>query len=260
MNVFPQEGLMKSLYSNGNIESEINFKDSVREGEAKFYYENGYIKEERNYLNGRVDGLVKIYADSGKLKEVFIIENGRREGPTSLFDVNGNYLADVYYEAGKLIVQPILEDYYASSNSQSEYGTGKVKIENTENNSPKESDDLLIPPEVEEEKLENDSAFFSIIEVIPEPVGGMEAIYKKLIYPSEARNNEITGTVKVQAFIDEFGEVMEAKVVEGIGFGCDDVARNAIYYAKFKPGLQKGKPVKTMLIIPIEFKPAKDKE
>ena len=255
MSVFSQEGLVKSFYSNGNVDSEINYKDSVREGEAKFYYENGNIKEERNYLNGRVDGLVKIYADSGKLKEVFVIENGRREGPTNLFDVNGNYLADVYYEAGKLVVQPILEDYYASSNGQSEYSTGKVKVQYTETNSSKESDDLLIPPEVEEEKLENDSAFFSTIEVMPEPVGGMEAIYKKLIYPSEARNNEIRGTVKVQAFIDEYGEVMEANVVEGIGFGCDDVARNAIYYAKFKPGLQKGKPVRTMMIIPIEFKP-----
>jgi len=65
---------------------------------------------------------------------------------------------------------------------------------------------------------------------------------------------------ELQAFIDEYGEVMEAQVVEGIGYGCDDVARNAIYYAKFKPGLQKGKPVRTMIIIPIEFKPEKEKE
>jgi len=260
VNVFPQEGLVKSFYSNGNIESEINYKDNVREGEAKFYYGNGNIKEERIYLNGRVDGLVKIYSDSGKLKEVFVIEDGRREGPTNLFDENGNYLSDVYYEAGKLVIQPIIEDYYASSNDQTEYSTGKVKVENTETKPKKESNDLLLPPEVEEDKLENDSTFFSTIEVMPEPVGGMEAIYKKLIYPSEARNNEIQGTVKVQAFIDEYGEVMEAQVVEGIGYGCDDVARNAIYYAKFKPGLQKGKPVRTMMIIPIEFKPEMDKK
>jgi TonB family protein len=260
VSAFSQEGLIKSFYSNGNVESEINFKNNVREGEAKFYYENGNIKEERIYVNGRVEGLVKIYSESGKLKEVFVIENGRREGPTNLFDENRNYLSDVYYEAGKLVVQPIIDDSYASSNEQTENNLVEKKTEVTETKpkvvKPKKvSNEFLLPPEIEEEKFENDPAFFSTIEVMPEPVGGMEAIYKKLIYPSEARKNEIRGTVKVQAFIDEFGEVTEAQIVEGIGYGCDDVARNAIYYAKFKPGLQKGKPIRTMMIIPIEFKP-----
>jgi TonB family protein len=83
----------------------------------------------------------------------------------------------------------------------------------------------------------------------------MEAIYKKLFYPSEARNNEVVGTVKIQAFVDEYGEVIEADVLEGIGSGCDDVARNAIYFAKFKPGLQKGKPIRATSIISIKFNP-----
>ena len=262
---FSQEGPVKTFFSNGIVSTEINFRDSVREGEAKFYYENGNIKEERIYLNGRVEGLVKIYSDSGKLKEVFVIENGRREGPTNLFDENGNYISDIYYEAGKLVVQPVLEEVYASNNGQQESNTGEEKVENTETKpkvvkKKKTSDEVLLPPVLEEEKFENDPAFFSTIEVMPEPVGGMEAIYKKLIYPTEARNNEIQGTVKVQAFIDEYGEVMEAEVIQGIGYGCDDVARNAVYYAKFKPGLQKGKPVRTMMIIQIEFKPEADEK
>jgi len=265
MSVFPQEGLVKTFYSNGIIESEINYKDKIREGEAKYFYENGNIKEERNYLNGRVDGLVKIYSDSGKLKEVFVIENGRREGPTNLFDKNGNYLTDIIYEAGKLADQPVFGEYIASSNNQAEVKANNEKVDDIETKpnlvkSKDESDELLLPPNIEEEKLENDTTFFSTIEVMPEPAGGMEAIYKKLIYPSAARKNEIRGTVKVKAFIDEYGEVIEAEVVEGIGYGCDDVARNAIYYARFKPGLQKGKPVRTMIVIPIEFKPEMDKK
>jgi len=265
MSIFPQEGLVKTYYPNGNVESEINYKDKIREGEAKYFYENGNIKEERNYLNGRVDGLVKIYSESGKLKEVFVIENGRREGPTNLFDKNGNYLTDIIYEAGKLAVQPVFGEYIASSNNQAEVKTNNKKFDDIETKpnlvkSKDESEELLPPPIIEEEKVENDTTFFSTIEVMPEPTGGMEAIYKKLIYPSAARKNEIRGTVKVKAFIDEYGEVIEAEVVEGIGYGCDDVARNAIYYARFKPGLQKGKPVRTMIVIPIEFKPEMDKK
>lgn len=253
-----QNGVVQSYYSNGNIESEITFKDSVRDGAAKFYYENGNIKEERTYINGKVDGLVQIYSDSGKLKEVYVIEDGRRDGPTSIYDENGNYLSDIYYESGKLLLPVKSEDTFASTDNKTE----SLSSNNENNNgskpkfkSVKRSADDFLPPEIEEEKFENDPAFFSTLEVKPEPIGGMDAIYKKLIYPSEAKANEITGTVKVQAFIDEFGEVMTAEVVEGIGFGCDNVARNAVYYARFKPGLQKGKPIRSMIIIPIEFKP-----
>ena len=260
INASAQDGLVKSYYSNGNIKSEINFRDSVREGEAKFYSENGVLREERVYLNGRVEGLVKNYSETGLLKEIFIIENGKRVGPTSVYDENGNFLSDVYYEAGKLLIPENAEDQYASVNDISKEESIKTISNNSETKpkvvkSKKDPNEYLLPPEIEEEILEDDPAFFSSIEVMPEPVGGMEAVYKKLIYPSEARKNEVTGMVKVQAFVDEYGEVMEAQVIEGIGSGCDDVARNAIYFAKFKPGLQKGKPIRTIIIIPIKFNP-----
>lgn len=259
-NLSAQDGLIKSYYSNGNIKSEINFRDSVRDGEAKFYSENGILREERVYLNGRVEGLVKNYSEAGLLKEIFIIENGKREGPTSVYDENGNFLSDVYFEAGKLVIPEIAEDQYASINANSEKESVKTNSNSNESKpkvvkSKKDPDEYLLPPGIEEEKLEDDPAFFSTIEVMPEPVGGMEAVYKKLIYPSEARKNEVVGTVKIQAFVDEYGEVMEAEVIEGIGSGCDDVARNAIYFAKFKPGLQKGKPIRTIAIISIKFNP-----
>jgi antitoxin component YwqK of YwqJK toxin-antitoxin module len=59
--LFPQDEPVRTYYSSGKVESEIYYKDNIREGEAKFYYENGNIKEERNYVNGRVEGLVKFY-------------------------------------------------------------------------------------------------------------------------------------------------------------------------------------------------------
>lgn len=259
-----QNGVERIFYPDGKIESEITYRDSIREGEAKFFDENGNIKEERYYLNGRVDGLVKIYSDSGKLKEVFVIEEGKREGPTNLFDENGNYLSDVYYEAGRLVIPAAVEDYYASSEIKSENNSTAEKKEEPEIKprviKPKKTtEEMLFPPEIEEEKLEDDPAFFSTVEIMPEPVGGIEAIYKKLFYPSQAKNNEIEGTVKIQAMVDEYGEVLDAVVVEGIGYGCDDAAKNAVYYAKFKPGLQRGKPVRAMITIPIKFGPELDK-
>lgn len=259
-NLCSQDGLVQSLYPNGNLESEINYRDKVREGDAKFYFENGNLKEERTYSNGKVDGLVKIYSESGKLKETFVIENGRREGPTSFFDENGNYLSDKFYENGKIVVESKSEDYFTAEVEETA-ANNFVEPPKVEEQKPrvkknrKINEDFLLPPEIEEEKMEDDPAFFSSIEVMPEPVGGMEAIFRKLIYPSEARKNKVEGVVKIQAFIDEFGEVIDAQVIEGIGSGCDDVARNAVYYAKFKPGMQRGKTVRAIMIIPIKFNP-----
>ena len=92
------------------------------------------------------------------------------------------------------------------------------------------------------------------VEVMPDPIGGMNTIYKKLVYPNEAIENKIEGTVKIQVFIEKNGEVSSAQVVEGIGYGCDENARLSVYYTRFKPGLQKGKRIKVQMIIPIEFK------
>ena len=64
----------------------------------------------------------------------------------------------------------------------------------------------------------------------------------------------------IRAFIDGDGEVLNAEVVEGIGYGCDESARLAVYYHRFKPGLQRGQRIKVQMDIPIEFKLEKDED
>ncbi|MEJ2104772.1 MAG: energy transducer TonB, partial [Ignavibacteriaceae bacterium] len=123
----------------------------------------------------------------------------------------------------------------------------------------KKTNNDLLPPVIEEEKnYEDDPAFYKTVEVMPEPFGGMEAIYKKIGYPEEAKDNDIEGVVSVLTFIDRDGEVIDAQVVQGIGYGCDEAARLAILYHRFKPGLIKGQKVKVQMEIPIEFKLKKE--
>ena len=253
--VFAQGSTVKkTFYPNGKVESEVTFKDSVREGEAKFYYEDGALKEERLYVNGRVAGLVKVYYPNGKLRELINIEDGKREGPTSLFDEDGKYIKDIMYENGIQVVKK--ENPYITQEPKKEVAENKVEIPAAPNNYKKEKKQNyeLPPPPQEKEDMENDPAVYRTVEVMPEPVGGYDAIKKKLIYPKLAKENGIQGTVEVQIVVDNFGEVTSAEVVKGIGYGCDEVARIAVYYTKFKPGLLKGKPVKVQMTVPIEFK------
>ena len=85
-------------------------------------------------------------------------------------------------------------------------------------------------------------------------------IYRLKLCPKRAKEEGIEGTVIIRAFIDRDGEVLDAQVVKGIGYGCDEAARLAILYHRFKPGLQRGKRVKVQLDIPIEFKFNKEED
>lgn len=252
--IFSQDGPVKTYYPDDTLKSIINFSSKARQGEAKFYYPNGKLKEELTYENGKVNGLVKIYNVDGNLKEMFNVEEGKREGPTSLFDSTGQYLKDINYKNGMLVreqnpaeitvSQPVADTTEKEKTISSEKITQlKKKVENES-----------APPAIHEDKPGNDPAYLLTAEIMPEPVGGMKAIMSKLVYPRQAKEDGIQGEVKVKAFIDEYGEVTHAEVIKGIGHGCDESARIAVYYTKFRPGIIKGKPVKIQMVIPIEFK------
>jgi len=252
--VIAQNGLVKTYYDNNKVESEINYVQGVRTGEAKFYYENGYLKEEINYLNGRIDGIVKRYTPEGKIFELFNIENGKREGPTSIFSEEGVYVKDIFFVNGKLEVDetPI---YVKKEIPEKETPKPTTVVAVQQQKAVKKSnEELELPPALKDDDDEDDPAYYLSAEVMPRPAGGMAIIYKKLIYPKDARDKNIQGIVKVRAFVDEWGEVTKVEIDEGIGYGCDDSAKTAVYYTKFKPAIQKGKKIKAQVVVPVEFK------
>lgn len=105
--------------------------------------------------------------------------------------------------------------------------------------------------------MEGDSkenVFYVVVEEMPEIVGGIKSIQEKIVYPELARRSGIEGKVYALAFIDEKGNVADAKIIKGIGGGCDEAALDAVKQTKFIPGRQKGKPVKVQVSIPIVFK------
>jgi TonB family protein len=96
--------------------------------------------------------------------------------------------------------------------------------------------------------------FFTAVEEMPEPIGGIRAIAENVKYPEIAKRAGIEGRVFVKALIDENGNVEGTQVIKGIGAGCDEAALEAVMLSKFKPGKQRGKPVKVQITIPILFK------
>jgi protein TonB len=111
------------------------------------------------------------------------------------------------------------------------------------------------PPKQEvKQEAEDEAVFFVAVEEQPEPIGGIEAIQSKIVYPEIAKRAGVQGRVFIKAFVDETGVVRKAEVIKGIGAGCDEAAVAAVMQTQFKPGKQRGKAVKVQVSIPIVFK------
>jgi protein TonB len=109
-----------------------------------------------------------------------------------------------------------------------------------------------LPPPPEEKEEEED--FFVVVEEMPELIGGMAALQASVKYPEMARRAGIEGRVTVQFVVNEKGEVENPRVIRGIGGGCDEAALEAVRNAKFKPGRQRGRPVRVQYALSINFR------
>lgn len=112
---------------------------------------------------------------------------------------------------------------------------------------------------VEKEVEEDVNQIFTIVEEQAQPIGGMAAFYKyvgeKIKYPSQARRMQVEGRVFCEFVVNRDGSIQDVKVIRGIGAGCDEEAIRIIQSAPaWKPGKQRGKPVRSKFNLAIIFK------
>ena len=124
----------------------------------------------------------------------------------------------------------------------------EAKIETTES-------DEMVAIEIEEE---SDEEFFMVVENMPEFPGGdlglMKYIQKNVKYPPIAKEYNITGKVYVSFIVDKSGSVTDVKIVRGVDKSLDaEAVRVVKSLPKYKPGKQRGKAVRVMFTIPINF-------
>ena len=104
-----------------------------------------------------------------------------------------------------------------------------------------------------------DDSVYNKVEVMAEYPGGFEKMSeflgKNIVYPEEAKEKNIQGTVLISFVIEKNGKITNAKVVRGIGGGCDEEALRVVNaMPKWKPGKQNGKNVRVQFALPIKFK------
>lgn len=114
------------------------------------------------------------------------------------------------------------------------------------------------PVAVKQEVVEEEEEIFIVVEQSPEFPGGEEArlkfISSNVKYPQVARELGVSGTVYVEFIVGRDGKISDAKVVRGIGGGCDEEALRVVkMFPNWKPGKQRGKAVTVRFRMPIKF-------
>jgi len=110
--------------------------------------------------------------------------------------------------------------------------------------------------EVQVEQKEEE--VFVVVEEMPEFPGGIKALRTFLAqavkYPVVAQENGIQGKVYVNFVVNKDGTVSNAKIARGVDPALDAEALRVVStLPKWKPGKQRGVPVRVSYTVPISF-------
>jgi protein TonB len=110
----------------------------------------------------------------------------------------------------------------------------------------------------EEEEAEGNQ-IFTIVEQQPEFPGGETALLKYLSehikYPAFAQENGIQGRVTLSFTVEKDGSIANIEVMRS---PADELSKEAVRVVssmpKWKPGKQRGKPVRVKYVLPVVFR------
>ena len=105
---------------------------------------------------------------------------------------------------------------------------------------------------------DDEPEIFTIVEVMPQFKGGEKALLqylkKNIKYPKEARDAGIQGIVYVKFRVDNEGKIKDARILRGIGGGCDEEALRVVNnMPDWDPGTQREIPVNVYYNLPIRY-------
>lgn len=106
--------------------------------------------------------------------------------------------------------------------------------------------------------ITKDSVVLKTVEQLPEFPGGivqfMKWLTRNLRYPSMAQSQRIQGKVVISFIINKDGSIASPTIVQSADPLLDREAMRVIrMMPHWKPGLQDGKPCRTMFAIPVNF-------
>lgn len=117
----------------------------------------------------------------------------------------------------------------------------------------------FVPDDTEPTPIVTPPTIFTIVEKMPEFIGGDKARVKylrdNLKYPGPERTAGIEGTVYLKFLVNKKGEIKNVKILRGVSKNIDKEAVRVLKaMPNWSPGKQRGKPVNVSFNLRISFK------
>ena len=235
------------LYKYDKLSVEGNYSNDLKDGIWKEYdFRGKNVIKEYNYKNGLLHGTYKEYFDKGDIKKSGSYLDGLKEGHWEVYDYKknifetGDYLKDKEVGVWEFYNNGILSQKYSFDN------------------------DMFI--------LNNDTAVqynvivydlnrvpMDTLDIGPVYIGGLKHLLtfigNEVNYPRIARDNGIEGTVYTELTINVNGEITDAKIIRGIGGGCDEESVRVLMLTsgRWHPARDNEKAVESKTIVPIKY-------
>ena len=152
------------------------------------------------------------------------------------------------------------EDVVPSQDELIDKESGVRTLEGDPNAGNSNIEELL--PKGEEATTEVvDKHIYVSVEQMPELPGGggqtaiVAAIQRAVKYPALALHNGVEGKVYASFTVNAKGEIVDLKIVKGLGAGLDEETLRAIKsLPKFIPGKQNGREVSVSFTVPVTYR------
>jgi protein TonB len=134
-----------------------------------------------------------------------------------------------------------------------------IQIASSEDDASHAQVETYVAPVEEEEEEVDENFVFVTVEKMPEFPGGeaalMKWIHSNINYPTIAAENGIQGLVSCQFTVNADGSVEDVQVIRPVDPNLDKEAKRVLAkLPKFKPGEQRGKPVRVKFSVPVRFR------
>lgn len=239
------EGPCTSYYEDGTRKNVLNYHNGLLANEQVYYYHNGKISEVRNYP----DSLNKnrIIANQNYL----LITLNDSSGTALVTNGNGH---QKIYNSKYTKVTAEGDVVNGVKHGEWKFFVGKndsLTVNETYNNGKFVKGTAT--------SINGESYTYNQAEALPEFKGGMQAFYKflshTLRYPSEAFTKNLQGRVNVSFIVEKDGSLTAVKAV-GIlpeQVLCNEAIRVIKLSPNWIPGIQYGRPVRTVYTVPVVF-------
>ena len=255
-----QEQPQKKVVKKGKKAAQVKVNDKTIEvKEAKAEETPQAVSEPKLIIDGKVAAepqqeIIKMSEVLGDREPLLVID-GKVTKPEQLNAINPKEIDNV----SVIKNEDVLKEYAKHFNADTSNGILFINTKEYVKNGKKEIVSATVKAEKSEEENDTDNDAFNVVEQMPEFPGGaaemMKFLSENVKYPEAASKAGTHGRVIAQFIVEADGSITNVKVVKKVSDEIDAEAVRVINaMPKWKPGMQKGQPVRVKYTIPVTFR------